>query len=103
MSGLESVPVLLWLGVLVVPLGLLAVLLRRSLVIVTGGMLIAFMGVAVVFVAAAGRHQDQGGLARAALVLFSAFVIAAVGGAAAIASYRQRGTVNLDEQREMRG
>jgi len=95
--------VLSTLGHALVVTGLLAVLVRRSLVVVTGGLVVALMGVAVLFVAASAVHGEPTNLARAALVMAGIVIVAGVCGAAAIASYRQRGTVNLDEERELRG
>jgi NADH-quinone oxidoreductase subunit K len=84
-------------------LGLSGALVRRSLLVAVLSMQVASVGAVLAFVAFGVARGDSGGLARAVVVLFISVVHAVLGAAATIAVFRRRGTINLDELRELRG
>jgi NADH-quinone oxidoreductase subunit K len=95
--------VLLLVGITLFVLGLGGVLLRRSLLVAMMGGVLSSMGSALVFGHFALVRQDPEGVARGVLLLLLSGCLAVVGGGLAIAIYRRRGTVNLDELRELSG
>lgn len=94
---------LLALAALLFVFGLAGALLRRSLLVVLLSIELSVLGAALAFVAFALARGDAAGLAKAALLLFFGVSQAALGAAAALAVFRRRATVNLDELRELRG
>lgn len=91
------------LGVVLFMLGFLGLLVRRSFLASLAGALLALVGAGLVFGHYALLRGDPGGLARAVVLLLLGGALAGAGSAFAIAIYRRRGTVNLDELRELRG
>ena len=83
--------------------GLALSLIRRSFVVALFATLLSLCGPALAFAHFAIGRSDGAGLAVALLVLMLGGVLAVVGSAVLIAVYRRRGTVNLDELRELRG
>ena len=84
-------------------LGVSGALVRRSLLVAVLSLQVAVLGTVLAFVVFGVARGDSGGLARGVVVLFIGVVHAILGAAAAIAVFRRRGTVNLDELRELRG
>jgi NADH-quinone oxidoreductase subunit K len=84
-------------------LGLAGALVRRSLLVTVLSLQVASLGAVLAFVAFGIANADSGGLARGVVVLFVGVVHAILGAAVTIAVFRRRGTVNLDELRELRG
>lgn len=84
-------------------LGLGGALVRRSLLVSLLALELAAMGAVVVLVGFALPAGDPGALARAVVLLFVAVAHAVLGAAVAIAIFRRRGTLNLDELRELEG
>lgn len=84
-------------------LGLGGALVRRSLLVTLLALELAAMGAVVVLVGFALPAGDPEGLARAVVLLFVAVAHAVLGAAVAIAIFRRRGTLNLDELRELEG
>ena len=76
---------------------------RRSLLVVLMSTELCVLGAAIVFAAYGAARGDPRGAAYAVVVLVLGAVLALVGAATAIAVYRRRATVNLDELRELRG
>ena len=95
--------ILLVVGLVFFCLGLCGLILRRTLLIALMGGILASMGTALVFSHFALARQDAEGLARAVLILLLNGCLSVVGAGLAIAIYRRRGTVNLDELRELSG
>ena len=83
--------------------GLGGMLARRSLLVVWMATELCVLGAAVAFGAFAAARGDPKGAAYAFVVLVLGAVLAVVGTAVAIAVYRRRATVNVDELRELRG
>lgn len=94
---------LLLVGTALFVLGLGGALVRRSLLVALLSLELAATGAVVVFVGFALPEGDASGLARAAVLLFVAVAHAVLGAAVAIAIFRRRGTLNLDELRELQG
>lgn len=84
-------------------LGLGGALVRRSLLVTLLAFELAAMGAVVVLVGFALPAGDPDALARAVVLLFVAVAHAVLGAAVAIAIFRRRGTLNLDELRELEG
>jgi NADH:ubiquinone oxidoreductase subunit K len=84
-------------------MGLYACVARRSfLVVVMGAVTSALGGVLALLAVAAARGDARGVAAALVFLLFvGALVVAAV--ATALATYRRRGTENLDELTELSG
>lgn len=94
---------LLLVGTAMFVLGLGGALVRRSLLVALLSLELAASGSVVVLVGFALPEEDASGLARAAVLLFVAVAHAVLGAAVAIAIFRRRGTLNLDELRELQG
>ncbi|MBI1946823.1 MAG: NADH-quinone oxidoreductase subunit K [Deltaproteobacteria bacterium] len=90
-------------GVLLVVLGLGAMLLRRSILIVVMGGVLALLGAALTLGTLAAARGDAVAAAAALLFVVLASAWSVAGAAVALTSYRRRGTENLDELRELRG
>ncbi len=90
-------------GLLLFCMGLLTAAARRSFLVVLMGAAVAVLGAVLAMIAAALRHGSAVALASALvfLVLATAMVVAAT--ATALATYRRRGTENLDELTELSG
>lgn len=95
--------VLLLSGLALFVVGLGGMMVRRSLLTALMGGVIASMGGALAWGHFALARQQPEGVARAVLFLLLSGVFAVVGAGLAIAIYRRRGTVNLDELRELNG
>lgn len=95
--------VLLLTGTALFVLGLGGALVRRSLLVTLIALELAALGAVVVLVGFALRGGDEGGLARAVVLLFVGVAHAVLGASVAIAIFRRRGTLNLDELRELEG
>jgi NADH-quinone oxidoreductase subunit K len=94
---------LLILATALLVVGLTGALVRRSLLVSLLCTELALLGGVTAFFAFALPAEDPGGIARAAVLLFLCAAHALLGAAVAIAVYRRRGTLNLDELRELRG
>ncbi len=94
---------LLLTGTALFIVGLGGALVRRSLLVALLSLELAGLGAVVVMVGFALPEQDEAGLARASVLLFVAVAHAVLGAAVAIAIFRRRGTLNLDELRELQG
>lgn len=90
-------------GLTTVGLGLCTMLLRRSIVVVAMGLCVALLGVVLVLAGAAAAHSDARAAAAAIVILLGAAALAPIAAALGIAVFRRRGTVNVDELRELRG
>ncbi|MCC7073644.1 MAG: NADH-quinone oxidoreductase subunit K [Deltaproteobacteria bacterium] len=90
-------------GVALVVLGLGAMLLRRSILVVVMGGVLALLGAALTLGVLGGARGDAVAVAVALLFLVVAAAWAVAGAAVALSTYRRRGTENLDELRELRG
>lgn len=90
-------------GVGLVVIGLSGMILRRSILVVAMSCAVAVLGSVLVLVTLASARGDPRGVATALamLALAAAWTLAAAG--ASLATYRRRGTENLDELRELRG
>ena len=84
-------------------IGIAGALIRRSLLVSLLSLQVSMLGGVVAFVAFATLRGDPDGIARAVVLLFLAVVQAVLGATCAIVVFRRRGTVNLDELRELRG
>jgi NADH-quinone oxidoreductase subunit K len=84
-------------------LGLAAMLLRRSILVVVMGGTVSMIGVSLALAVLAAARGDPRGVGAAVLMLVLAATWSVAGSAAALATYRRRGTENLDELRELRG
>jgi NADH-quinone oxidoreductase subunit K len=89
-------------GVFLVVLGLGGMLLRRSIIVVIMSGTLAVLGVVLALASLASARGDARGIAVALLLLVIAAAWALVGTATALATYRRRGTANIDELRELR-
>lgn len=89
-------------GVGLVVLGIGGMLLRRSIVVVVMSGTVAVLGAVTALAALATARGDERGIAAALLLLVLAAAWALVGTATALATYRRRGTANIDELRELR-
>lgn len=89
-------------GVGLLVLGIGGMLLRRSIVVVVMSGTVAVLGASLSLIAHATARGDPRGIAAALLLLVLAAAWALVGTAAALATYRRRGTENIDELRELR-
>lgn len=94
---------LLPLAIALFLVGLFGALLRRSFLVALLSIQLAILGVALAFAAFALPRDDPGGYAAALCVLFLGVLHALWGAAATIAIYRRRGTIHLDELRELQG
>jgi NADH-quinone oxidoreductase subunit K len=90
-------------GIGLVVLGLGGMLLRRSILVVTMSGALATLGASLTLVVLASAKGDAKGIAVALLLLLLAAAWSLAGAAAALTTYRRRGTENLDELRELRG
>jgi len=84
-------------------IGLGGALTRRAWPVVLTCLLISFAGVGLAFVDAARATANPAALAKGAVLILLVGPLAVVGNAVAIAVYRRRGSVNLDELHELRG
>jgi NADH-quinone oxidoreductase subunit K len=91
------------LGVGLLVIGLTGALLRRSWLVVLASLELGLLGVSVLFIAFGAARDDPAGVARGVILLVLAVAYAVVGAAVAVAVFRRRATVNLDELRELRG
>ena len=89
-------------GVALVVLGIGGMLLRRSIVVVVMSGTLAVLGASLALIASATARGDAQGIAAALLLIVLAAAWALVSTAAALATYRRRGTENIDELRELR-
>lgn len=83
--------------------GLAGALTRRSLIVTLASTQLSLSGGVVAFVHYALVRGEATGLSSAILLLILGGCTAVPGAAMAIAIYRRRGTLNLDELRELRG
>jgi NADH-quinone oxidoreductase subunit K len=90
-------------GVGLVMLGLGGMLLRRSILVVVMSGALAVLGALLALVALAVARGDGRGITAALLLLLFAAAWSIAGVAVALATYRRRGTENIDELRELRG
>ena len=90
-------------GAAIVVLGLGAMVLRRSILVVVMGGVLSLLGATLTLGAFAAARGDARAAAAALLLLVLAAAWSIAGGAIALAAYRRRGTENLDELRELRG
>lgn len=90
-------------GIAMLVLGLGSMVLRRSILVVVMGGVLALLGATLTLGALAGARGDARAAAVALLLLVLAAAWAVAGAAVAMAAYRRRGTENLDELRELRG
>lgn len=95
MMGLSP---LLLAGLGLVVIGVIGMVTRRSLLHVLVSAQVAGIGPALIF----ALQQDRGHVAAAIYVLVFA-LLSVVAAAVAVTVYRRRGTVNVDEVRELRG
>jgi NADH-quinone oxidoreductase subunit K len=86
-----------------VVIGLAGMLLRRSLLVTVMGVELCLLGAALAFSAYAIARGDPVGLAAGVVILLVGAVWAVIGSALALTLFRRRGTVNIDELRELRG
>ena len=84
-------------------IGLLGMLIRRSVLVALMALNVSVLGAALMFCAVAIRHHDATGLANAVIVTALVVVLSLLGSAVAIAVFRRRATIHLDELRELRG
>ncbi|HEY4222187.1 MAG TPA: NADH-quinone oxidoreductase subunit K [Myxococcota bacterium] len=90
-------------GMALVVLGLGGMMLRRSILVVVMGGALAILGASLALVVLATARGDARGVAAALLLVLLAAAWSLAGAATALATYRRRGTENLDELRELRG
>lgn len=90
-------------GIGLVVLGLGGMLLRRSIVVVVMSCAVSVLGATLCFVSLASAQASARGVATGLLLLLLSAAWSIAGVAAALASYRRRGTENIDELRELRG
>ena len=83
--------------------GVAGMLLRRSVLVVLMSFELCVWGAAVTLLAFALGRGDARGAAFAVVFLVLGAAWAVAGAAIAIATFRRRGTANLDELRELRG
>ncbi len=83
--------------------GILGMLIRRSFVVALLSLQVSTVGGALLFCSFALQRQDGAGLSSAIIVVALACLLSTCGAAVTIAVFRRRGTVNLDELRELRG
>lgn len=93
-----SLPPLLVAGLGLVIIGVIGMVTRRSFLHVLVSAQVAGIGPALVF----ALQKDRGHVA-AALYLLVFALLSVAGAAVAVTVYRRRGTVNVDELRELRG
>ena len=86
-----------------VVLGLAGMLLRRSILVVIMSGAVSLLGAVLAFAALASARSDARGVATALVLLLFLAVWSVAGAAAALATYRRRGTENVNELRELRG
>ena len=86
-----------------VVIGLAGMLLRRSLLVTVMGVELCLLGAALAFAAYAIARGDPVGLAASVVILLVGAVWAILGSALALTLFRRRGSVNIDELRELRG
>lgn len=89
-------------GMALVVLGIGGMLLRRSIVVVIMSGAVATLGASLTLAAFSTAKGDAKGVAISLLLLALCAAWSLVGAAAALATYRRRGTENLDELRELR-
>lgn len=89
-------------GMALVVLGIGGMLLRRSIVVVVMSGAVAALGATLTLASISTARGDAKGVALSLLLLVLAAAWSLVGCAAALATYRRRGTENLDELRELR-
>jgi NADH-quinone oxidoreductase subunit K len=90
-------------GIGLVVLGLGGMMLRRSILVVIMSGAISVLGAALAWVSLAASRADARAVALALLLLLLAAAWSIAGAAAALTTYRRRGTENIDELRELRG
>lgn len=90
-------------GAALLVLGLGAMMLRRSILVVVMGGVLSLLGASLALGALAAARGDARTVAAALLLLVLAAAWSLAGAAVALAAYRRRGTENLDELRELRG
>lgn len=90
-------------GIGVLVLGVGAMVLRRSILVVVMGGVLAMLGATLTLGALAGARGDARAAAVALLLMVLAAAWSVAGAAVAMAAYRRRGTENLDELRELGG
>ena len=93
----------LLIAVLLFATGLAGLIIRRSLLVGLLSLNLSFAGGALAFVRFGARNGSHEGVGLAVLLLSLGALWSVVGASTAIAVYRRRGTVNLDELRELRG
>ncbi len=102
-SAFAQVQLAVGAGAAVLVLGVGAMLLRRSILVVVMGGVLALLGVALTLGALGAARGDAVAVATAILFVVLAVAWAVAGAAVALTTYRRRGTENLDELRELRG
>lgn len=83
--------------------GLCGMLIRRSLLTALLCLNLSVLGASLLFCVFALRRRDAAGLRDALLMMASVSLLSSAGAAVAIAVFRRRATVHLDELRELRG
>lgn len=95
---------LLWLtGTCLFLVGLAGALVRRSLLVTTVGILQCLLGAALLLVATSSPEDADAGASRALVLLVLGACHAGLASAVTLAVFRRRGTVQLDELRELQG
>lgn len=95
---------LLWLaGTSLFLIGLAGALVRRSLLVTTVGILLSLLGAALVLLATSSPDDVEAGASRALVLLVLGACHAGLASAVTLAIFRRRGTVQLDELRELQG
>lgn len=84
-------------------IGLAGALTRRSLIVVISALVLSWSGPVLLLAHFARMRQDAQGLAHVVLILLLGVSVVVMSCAVAVAAYRRRGTINLDELRELRG
>ncbi len=90
-------------GVALVVIGFGGILLRRSVLVVVMSGAVSMLGAALTLVLLSASRGDARGVAVSMFIVLLAAVWSLAGAAVALATYRRRGTENLDELRELRG
>lgn len=90
-------------GTAMLVLGLGAMVLRRSILVVVMGGVLALLGATLTLGALAAARGDARAAAASLLLLVLAAGWSVAGAAVALTAYRRRGTESLDELRELRG
>ncbi|MCP4504367.1 MAG: hypothetical protein GY822_31005 [Deltaproteobacteria bacterium] len=92
---------LIFPGLMLLLSGILGLLLRRSMISVLLSLNTAMLGAALLLVgSSAGGPQGQ---ASAFVIACVTLLVSIAGGAMSVAVYRRKGSLNIDEQRELRG